>query len=192
MSITIEVFCDNPTYRVCWGPLQLTRFSICVQESLRPFPWTRACNAFQRGQDSSIHAPAADDQGMHGSQTKCSRLAVGMPTKVLDVSRNNRTAGGDFEFLEYKLPPQNATAGRILHHAKMTVDKLFTKHSPMIFKIGYTHSPSFRWNNELYGYKHARDKWTNMVVLFESPEVHGPAFLEACLIDAYKSTWMKN
>ena len=39
----------------------------------------------------------------------------------------------------------------------------------------------------MYGYKFARDCWAGMVVLFASHEPHGPAFLEAALIDRYQS-----
>lgn len=92
------------------------------------------------------------------------------------------------EVIEYKLPPIGVTAGRALQHSKSVVEALFRKHSPMIFKFGYTHNPEFRWSAPRYGYCHDQfDKWSNMVVLFQSPESSGPAMLEACLIDAYRS-----
>ena len=66
---------------------------------------------------------------------------------------------------------------------------LFSKHDPMIFKIGYSHNVTWRWSNTLYGYQFDRaDKWTKMVILYESTEPFGPAMLEASLIDLYKST----
>ena len=124
-----------------------------------------------------------DEPMICGAQANCYKLVGRVDgNKPLD----DRNTSDDTGFLEYKLPPENATAGKVLLHAKSIVNKLFAKHSPTIFKIGYSHNPVFRWNNELYGYKFSRDKWNNMVVLFESPVVHGPAFLEACLIDAYK------
>jgi hypothetical protein len=155
------------------------------QESLRPFPWSR--------NEDTAAVPAvgcgvmtSDEPMICGVQTNCCKLVQTIDgNKPLD----DRITSGDTSFLEYQLPPANATAGKVLLHAKSIVNKLFAKHYPMIFKIGYSHNPVFRWNNELYGYKFSRDKWTNMVVLFESAEVHGPAFLEACLIDVYKGSW---
>lgn len=91
------------------------------------------------------------------------------------------------DVLDYKLAPRTATAGSVLKHAKTVLDMLFSKHSPMIFKIGFTHDPIWRWTNHLYGYAHQRDKWTNMVILHQSFEPFGPAMLEAALIDQYKS-----
>ncbi|CAL1173774.1 unnamed protein product [Cladocopium goreaui] len=143
------------------------------QESLRPFPWSR--------NEDTAAVPAvgcgvmtSDEPMICGVQTNCCKLVGTIDgNKPLD----DRITSGDTSFLEYKLPPANATAGKVLLHAKSIVNKLFAKHCPMIFKIGYSHNPVFRWNNELYGYKFSRDKWTNMVVLFESAEVHGPAFL---------------
>ena len=143
--------------------------TVMDQDSLRPFPWTRVMP------DVKVNSRSTNAHG-----------------EVLDMGSETGRLCDDMEFIDYKLPPENATAGRILHHAKSIVDKLFAKHSPMIFKIGYTHNPSFRWSNTLYGYKFSRDKCSNMVVLFGSAEVHGPAFLEASLIDAYKCIWLWN
>ena len=42
------------------------------------------------------------------------------------------------------------------------------------------------WTNDLYGYKFDRDKWTAMVILYQSEESGGPSMLEASLIDIYK------
>ncbi|CAE7293243.1 unnamed protein product [Symbiodinium necroappetens] len=67
------------------------------------------------------------------------------------------------------------------------MEKLFRKHEPLIWKVGFTHNPSWRWGNELYGYAHARDKWAGMVVLYCSTEQLGPAMLEAALIEKFKS-----
>jgi len=95
----------------------------------------------------------------------------------------------DVGWLERVLPPKGATAGRALQHAKSVLMDLFSKHDPMIFKIGYSHNVTWRWSNTLYGYQFDRaDKWTKMVILYESTEPFGPAMLEASLIDLYKST----
>ena len=69
------------------------------------------------------------------------------------------------EFLDYKLPPPGVSAGRVLQHAKSVLSTLIQKEQPLIFKVGYTHNPMFRWANTLYGY-----------------------MLEAALIELFRST----
>ena len=93
----------------------------------------------------------------------------------------------EIQCVSFILPPMDSTAGKVLKHAACEVERLFRTHEPLIFKLGYTHDPAFRWSNTIYGYKHDRDSWTNMVVLFVSREPCGPAMLEACLIDKYGS-----
>ena len=90
------------------------------------------------------------------------------------------------EFISYKAPQNSLTAGRVLQHSKQVLDMLFRKHAPMIFKIGFTHNPIWRWTNDIYGYAFAVERWTNMVVLYETQEPFSPAMLEAALIDLYK------
>ena len=89
--------------------------------------------------------------------------------------------------ISFNLPPRDATAGKALKHAICEVQKLFSKHEPLIFKFGFTHNPAFRWNNPIYGYKKDRDKWSNMEILFLSTEPCGPAMMEASLIDKFSS-----
>lgn len=91
-----------------------------------------------------------------------------------------------FAPIEYKTPKAGLSAGRILKHSKDIVDGLLAKHAPMIFKIGYTHDPQWRWGNDIYGYHKDLDRWSTMVVVFETNEPYSPAMLEAALIDIYK------
>ena len=84
------------------------------------------------------------------------------------------------------LPPLGALAGRVLQHASRALEKLFSKWEPMIWKVGYTHDPVWRWSNSLYGYARAADKWEAMEILYVSPEPCSPAMLEAALIDKFK------
>ena len=93
----------------------------------------------------------------------------------------------EIQCISFMLPPMGSTAGKVLKHATCEVERLFETHEPLIFKLGYTHDPAFRWSNAIYGYMHDRDRWTHMVVLFVSREPGGPAMLEACLIDKYGS-----
>ena len=90
--------------------------------------------------------------------------------------------------IDFRLPPVSATSGIALGSAVRVIENLFDKWYPMIFKIGYTHNVVHRWSNATYGYCSQRDKWTNMCVLFISHEPHGPAMLEAALVEKYQST----
>ena len=89
--------------------------------------------------------------------------------------------------IEFQTPKPNLSAGAVLQHAIRRMEALFSKEEPLIFKVGWTHDPIWRWGNTMYGYKFDRDCWAGMVVLFASHEPHGPAFLEAALIDRYQS-----
>lgn len=86
-----------------------------------------------------------------------------------------------------KLPKPGLTAGRILRHAENIFESLMDKHEPMSFKFGLTHCPHFRWHHKPYGYKHGCEKFESMVIVYCSPIVTGPAFLEASLISKYGS-----
>ena len=90
--------------------------------------------------------------------------------------------------IAWKLPQPNALSGRILQHSINVIEGLFSKHDPMIWKVGFTHSPKWRWGNPIYGYANAPERWSNMVVLFASPEACTPAMLEATLIEKFKCT----
>lgn len=89
--------------------------------------------------------------------------------------------------IRFTLPPADALSGVVLRHAVRTIETLFSKHAPMIFKVGFTHNPVWRWENKLYGYSWSRDKWSNMEVLYVSGEPFAPAMLEAALIEKYQS-----
>ena len=87
--------------------------------------------------------------------------------------------------IDYRLPKTGISAGGVLQHAKKVFDALSSKHSPMIYKFGFTHDPQWRWTNSLYGYIRQPDKWTSMVVLYQTSEPFSPAMLEASLIELY-------
>ena len=80
----------------------------------------------------------------------------------------------------FQVPKNSISAGAVLQHAIRRVEVVFSKEER-------THDPIWRWSNSLYGYKYARDCWSAMIVLFASHEPHGPAFLEAALIEKYQS-----
>ena len=89
--------------------------------------------------------------------------------------------------IDFKLPPLRATSGVVLSRAIGTIEGLFSKHYPLIFKVGYCHNCVFRWANPLYGYSGAREKWSNMCVLYISDEHYSVSMLEAALIEKYGS-----
>ena len=90
--------------------------------------------------------------------------------------------------ITFNLPPQGSLAGRVLQHASREMEKLFQDHEPMIWKVGYTHNPAWRWANKMYGYAQDIAKWERMEVLYLSKEPFGPAMLEAMLIDKFQGT----
>ena len=88
----------------------------------------------------------------------------------------------------FKLPPVDALAGSILQHSSEVLESTCASEKPIMFKIGFTHNPFWRWSNNKYGYAHAREQWSHMIVLHISSECHSVSMLEAALIDKYKST----
>lgn len=92
--------------------------------------------------------------------------------------------------IEMKMGDLNSasTAGAILQHSIRTLERLFVEQEPLIFKIGFSHNPLWRWTNDVYGYQHAREKWSNMDILFYCKEPYSPAMLEAALVEKFKST----
>ena len=150
------------------------------QDSLRPYPWPRHRS---RSRTKEMK-PEIDNAGSMSTDT----APVVSPVKPPVSSRyfDDTSMHCCHDFLDYMLPPKGALAGRVLQHAKATMATLFSKHEPMIFKIGYSHNVYWRWSNSLYGYKLENAKWEKMVVLHQSEESAGCAMLEACLIDIYK------
>lgn len=88
--------------------------------------------------------------------------------------------------IAFKLPRWGALAGRVLAHSIETLESLIRRHEPLIFKIGITHNPTWRWGNDLYGYVGAKDRWSNMLVVFAAGEPFSVAMLEASLIEKYQ------
>ena len=157
-----------------------------TKEDEGPFPWRRTTTL--DGPFNPKPVPA-DTPGV----TNVSLPAMGPPNcftlddqtaqASLKQAQEETAAVGCIAF---KLPAWNALAGRVLDHAVQVIESLFRKHEPLIYKVGVTHSPVWRWCNPIYGYVAARDKWSNMMVFHCSPEPYGPSMLEAALIDKYK------
>lgn len=88
--------------------------------------------------------------------------------------------------IEVQIPKNpNLVAGRVLQHCIDVIESLFRKYDPMIFKLGYTHNPCWRWSNDMYGYCNAKERWSNMIILWITDEPCAPSMLEASLIAMY-------
>ena len=115
---------------------------------------------------------------------KCKRRNLGLkPLKIPPALAAECEALGCIAF---RLPPSNAEAGHVLRHATGVLESLFRQQDPLIFKIGVTHDPVWRWSNHLYGYCRDVDSWKGMIVFYLSTESAGPGMLEASLIDKYR------
>ena len=147
-----------------------------------PFPWTTATAASKSDDSQGTTKPcpvAQDYQTLPDSKVDLAAASTSI-TSMYD----NKPDGSDNPIL-YNLPADGCSAGKVLQHAVRAMEKLFRKHEPMIWKVGYTHNAEFRWSNDLYGYATSRDKWSCMVVLFKTNEPFSPAMLEAALIDKF-------
>lgn len=89
--------------------------------------------------------------------------------------------------LSMNLPRPNANAGAVLDHAIKVFEGLLEKNKPMTFKVGITHDAWIRWHNRTFGYKHSKDKFGHLVVVYAAANPYGPSFLEAALIDRFRS-----
>jgi len=95
--------------------------------------------------------------------------------------------------LEFQLPSKGSLPGLILKHGVSTVEKKLHREGPLVWKVGITHDPAFRFWNPVFGYAIDRhQKWQKMVILYISHEHCGPAFLEAALIHKFKGTLSKS
>ena len=158
-----------------------------AQESEGPFAWRNA--TFLR---------RTDDEGCVDQRFPMDRVHFNSPARTrVPQCLDNKTAESSLELLQaqasalgciaFKLPKWNALAGKALSHSVNVVESLFKQHEPLIYKIGVTHDPAWRWSNPIYGYCGDRDKWSNMTVFFASDEPYSTGMLEAALIHKYQS-----
>ena len=91
----------------------------------------------------------------------------------------------EHERISLWLPTRATSAGLVLQRCLQVIDAIHETHSPLIYKVGFSHDVIHRWSNHRYGYMWEKDKWQNMVVLFISKEPWSIAMLEAALIDRY-------
>lgn len=138
-----------------------------------------------------LHLKAKPSQPQHAAHQICNPWAGKLSSGILGLPRAVQcfAAINADPTIDCRLPKNGALTGAILTHACATVDSILREQGPAVYKIGYTHCPSFRMRNRLYGYVHDRhQKWQQMVVVYCSDEPVGPAFLEAALINKHKGT----
>ena len=95
------------------------------------------------------------------------------------------------DVVTFQLPALDALSGRVIRHCSTVLEKLFETEAPLTWKIGVTHCPHWRWTNQLYGYKHGREKFKHMLIMYMAPEPFSVGMLEAAMIDKYQSNWTK-
>ena len=190
-----------------WVRIHMT-YLVIPQASLGPYAWERQprdCesnvrvlttgDAFSDGLPLDIDTPECRSR----SPRRIPRHDLMKPSYLDDEDLKHcvRTAVvfhriSQEDHMSCQLPKAKATAGRILAHAGDVVETLIRKESPLTFKIGITHCPIFRWYHKPYGYKHGVEKFEKMVMLYASSSPTGPAFLEAALVDKYRSCSAKH
>ena len=159
-------------------------FSLACKEVDGPYAW-RGVLKLQRDYCGHIRDGLVD--GDDSQKTIDTPMDGGPPDFQTSLQQRIAQASA-ISSIHFTLPKSNAVAGAVLAHAIRIVEKIFSQHDPMIFKLGYTHNPHWRWCNGIYGYQHAVDKWTTMTILYAAPEPFSAAMLEAALIEKYQST----
>ena len=155
-------------------------FEQSSEECEGPFPWkTPLVSTAENGARWHSTARLSQNHGWVG------RLPI--PLQSHPCLRKLQEESASVGCISFDLPKPHAVAGQVLQHSVAVLERMFRKYEPLIFKIGFTHDPYFRWGNKLYGYAHAREKWAQMTILFITDEPYGPAMLEASLIDKFQS-----
>ena len=166
-----------------------------IQASLGPYAWERD------GHDGRKVRDHTSLKGVHlqgGSRSRSPPRVVSLGAPRPNFLQDADLCGLDrttevFNLIEqekhmsYSLPKPGVTAGRVLAHATREIEDLMRRHVPMTFKIGITHCARFRWYHKPYGYKHGLERFEFMHIIFAAANPVGPAFLEAALIDKFRS-----
>lgn len=176
-------------------------FLTSSKDELAPFPWP--CKSVKRVRSSThghtdwshllyrnLPLEVEKKRANHGSQSSLAWKDDYLQHDDLKNLPRSRDVFHKIEVdpeLTMELPKPGSNAGRILEHAVRVFEQLVSKLQPLTFKFGITHDASTRWHNSKFGYKHSRgDKFDHMIVLYGSSNCHGPAFLEAALIDKFQ------
>ena len=90
--------------------------------------------------------------------------------------------------VQFQLPNLDAVSGAVVRHTSTVLENLFQSQAPLTWKVGFTHSPLWRWGNKLYGYAFGKERFSHMLIMYISPEPYSAGMLEAAMIDKYRST----
>lgn len=158
-----------------------------------PFPWGRSSKSSRTNQPESgrdVHLRDEPDARSRSPESRATRPSHGSKSpmaykSIIPFFGEVLDECNALGCISFQLPPPKSLAGAALDHAISTINKLFSKHSPMIWKIGFTRNPVWRWRSKIYGYKWSQDRWSDMVIVYLAPEPFGPAMLEAALIDKF-------
>ena len=147
---------------------------------LRTYTLPTACGSQQPSQASSESTwrPASHGQQWE-SRLNEATLALPRTHRVFEAIESHSC-------IDYQLPRRQALPGEILKHIYTCIERFRSKKWPMVFKVGVTHNPVFRYENDLFGYKFERTKWDGMRVVFCSHHSTSAAFAEAATIQKFK------
>ena len=160
-------------------PILAIPISPTCQDAVMPFPWAKSPGPSKLAKQVG---PVGRDDAQSSRPTKVLRSTAVKLDEFPWYSDLGRPCQ-NLECIRFQVPKLGSSAGSVLRHSQTILESIFQKHDPCIFKIGWTHSPAWRWSNKLYGYAGDRDGWGDMVVLFVAHEPYSPAMLEAALID---------
>ena len=181
--------------KFCYTPDRDIQLATACKEADGPFPWQvcqqasadlHAAHNLEPSSKTSLAAKQFSQPRSRGSKPATDGAADNPKiTSPLSSLRSQCQALG--LPIDFRVCKKSLMAGSVLEHAHHVMEAYFGKHSPLIFKIGWTHCPIWRWTNSLYGYQHSRDLWQGLVILHASHEPFGPAMLEAALINTFQS-----
>ena len=197
-----EQTCSN---KMLWDICMLYLFTddwvILPEDSTFPFPWASSLKnlgptAVAPSEKVSIlqidsgkrKSENSYTRTLHSGTRRCDAYVERYPSLHDLQNKLDKSFPGKIRF---QLPQLDALSGSVLRHCINFIDGLIDSLSPVMFKVGFTHSPLWRWGNAMYGYGKSNEKWSEMVVIYLAPEAHSPAMLEAALIEKYKGAWMK-
>ena len=209
-SVPLAACCDMFVHLFTSAVLCIYIVLLCAYKDVEgPFPWKSTSQAAREkrsttamsmthGVDNAEPSDVAGSfsnflanyMGETGSLTKLGPMKVRCPAAPIKRKRNPEEVGAEgarFACIAFRLAPYGALAGTVLQHARAELETLIEREAPLIFKIGITHNALWRFCNSMYGYCRDLDNWSHMIILHVSEEPHGPAMLEASLIDRFRS-----
>ena len=126
-------------------------------------------------------------EGMHASHNawrwkveQCDRSLLAIPNLHVVMEKLNTHPHSCFDL---RLPKAKL-ASAVLKHSVTVIEGLALRGAR--FKIGITTDPGFRWSNPSFGYAHATEIYTTMVIVSILKTMEAAAYLEASLIREFR------